>query len=88
MQHFYFTAWEKFVVFPRIPGRLSTTPPFLNIENRIAMNKSSHTKRCKGLNAPANSEKPKRTLSRRKYRLPQEEEDLKSRHFYNEMMFG
>lgn len=52
------------------------------------MNQSHPTKRNKGLNAPANSEKPKRTLSRRKYNLSQEDEDLRSRHFYREMMMG
>jgi hypothetical protein len=52
------------------------------------MNQSHPTKRSKGLNAPANSEKPKRPLSRRKYHLSQEDEDLRSRHFYREMMIG
>jgi hypothetical protein len=57
-------------------------------KSKIVMNQSHPTKRNKGLNAPANSEKPKRTLSRRKYNLSQEDEDLRSRHFYREMMMG
>jgi hypothetical protein len=52
------------------------------------MNQSHPIKKNKGINAPANSEKPKRPLGRRKYHLSQEDEDLRSRHFYREMMIG
>ena len=52
------------------------------------MNQSHPTKRSKGLNAPANSEKPKRSLTRKKYAPCEEDEDLKTLHFMREMLLG
>jgi hypothetical protein len=55
---------------------------------RPDMNKSHPTKRSKSLNAPANSEKPKRSLTRKKYAPCEEDEDLKTLHFMREMLLG